>query len=651
MTRSSPGIHRILVVDADPATVASYRAVLCCPTVPGDPGIDAGIAPTSDNWPPAAAPTHEPMDFVLDASAEGNTGIELARTAVARHEPYALAIVDLTADTADTMRTVERLWEADPDLEIAITAGGAARCDDAMFETIANPDRLQVLRKPLSSVELRQLVRSLARKRWAETAARNAMQALDGANRRIQLEIEARQSAEGRLLYDPLTTLPNRLLLQDRLARCIERMQHDSNFGYALVFLDLDRFKELNDALGHEAGDQLLMAVGRLLSRVIRMFDTSIRDRDLAVRLGGDEFVLLLDGVRSAEEVHIVTSRILSELDAPVAIGSDFVRIGVSMGFAMATPEHRTADDILRDADAALYHAKNQGRGLVCAFDDAIRDTVLTRRRLSKELRHAVATDGLSLLYQPLVSLDDGVMEGFEALARWTHPELGAISPSRFIPIAEEYSHIFDLGRWVLRSACRQLRFWHDEFPAHTRLAMSVNVSHRQLTDPRFMPLVRELLEEFGLQGSAIALEITESAFAKDIEQTTALLEDIRRLGVQIHLDDFGTGFSSLSMFHRLPADAIKIDRSFVANMRLDGHVANIVQAILMMAANRGLRVIAEGIETPEQLVQLQALGCPSGQGFLLSKPMPHAEIAGLIALGRRRLPNLPDECQLRKSA
>jgi EAL domain-containing protein (putative c-di-GMP-specific phosphodiesterase class I) len=259
---------------------------------------------------------------------------------------------------------------------------------------------------------------------------------------------------------------------------------------------------------------------------------------------------------------------------------------------------------------------------------------VLTRRRLSKELREAVAQHLISIAYQPVFSLDDGDIEGFEALARWMHPELGAISPSLFIPIAEEEAIISDLGMWVLREACRQLHRWQQLKPECADLTMSVNVSHSQMLDTRFVSSVAQVLEEFGIAGNRLALEITESVFVDNIEHTARVLHDLRRLGVRIHLDDFGTGFSSLSMFHRLPVDAVKIDRSFIADMRIDGQVANIVQAIQIMASNRHLKVIAEGIESTDQLLQLQSLGCPCGQGFLLAMPMEADEVPTLLMHG-----------------
>ena len=614
MIRGGTQLHRILVIDDEASLHETYRSILCPAAAASDQAPDGGIG------------------FVIDSTRDAQHGLELLQSAIMRNEPYSVAIVDMRMPGRwDGVETVKRLWQIDPELEVVISSESASNPWTRVSQELGRPAKLLLLRKPIDPAEAWQVVRSLVQKRSSEATARNATLALEAMSQRLRHEIDARKSAEGKLLFDPLTALPNRVLLHNQIAACIERFRHDPSCGYAVVFLDLDRFKEINDSLGHDTGDALLIEVSRVLSKVVRSVDITGRDCDLAARLGGDEFVLLLDGVHTAADVRTVTTRITTALHDPIAVGGQSIRAEMSMGFALGTAEHCTPDDVLRDADAALYHAKKHGRGLVCEFNESIREKVLTRRRLSKELRKAVAKRQISLHYQPVFSLDDGTIEGFEALARWMHPELGAISPGLFIPIAEEDAIISDLGMWVLREACRQLREWMTITPACGELAMSVNVSHSQMLDTRFVSTVGDILNSHGLAGHQLALEMTESVFIDNIEHTTRVLQDLRRLGVRIHLDDFGTGFSSLSMFHRLPVDAVKIDRSFIADMRIDGHVANIVHAIQIMASNRQLMVIAEGIETSDQLLQLQALGCPCGQGFLLAKPMEPTEVPALL--------------------
>lgn len=658
MSQDDLHVHRVLAIDDDPAIQEDYRLILKSATSGGAKSESLRAVQANDGAPAcplkkcAACGGTDGLTFELDSATNGKTGLDMAGAALKSGKRYDIAIVDISMTTGwDGIETVESLWQLDPELEIVICSAYSDQPWDGIARRLGRPGKLLLLRKPFEAAELWQAVRSLAEKREAEAAVRDSLHALELANQQLRLQIEAEHRADENPMHDPLTALPNRLLLHDRLKRCIERMVREPSYSYAVLFLDLDNFKEVNDNLGLESGDALLKTVGKRLSGLVRIADTAVRDSSLATRLGGDEFVLVLDGIRNAEEVEVVTNRIARALAEPIDVNGQSILVGASMGYAMGTREHQTPDEILRDADAALYHAKRQGRQAVCGFDDSIRDKVLTRRRLSKDLKDAAEHGQISLLYQPLLSLDQGIIEGFEALARWRHPDLGPISPGVFIPISEEDGHIFGLGEWVLRTACRQLCAWRERFPANTELAMSVNVSHRQVVDARFLPMLKSVLNEFELPGRFLAIEITESVFADNIEATTSRLEAIRDLGVQLHLDDFGTGFSSLSMFHRLPVDAIKVDRSFVTNMRTDGHVANIVQAILMMAENRKLKVIAEGIESSDQLIQLQALGCPSGQGYLLSRPMPPEAIELLLSNGGLRLPELPDGYGLQKSA
>jgi diguanylate cyclase (GGDEF)-like protein len=624
------------VIDDEASFHDVCRSTLC-PAAQGGAIADAGgsVEVRSHGASPIRSSGDAGIAFTMHSADSGQQGLEMLRSAFVRNEPYSVAIVDMRMPGGwDGVETAKRLWQVDPELEIVIASECATQPWTRVLQELGRPSKLLLLRKPCEPAEVWQVVRSLVQKRASESAARGAMMALESANQRLRHEMEARKNAEGRLLFDPLTGLPNRVLLHNQLNACIDRFRRDGERGYAVVFLDLDRFKEINDSLGHDTGDALLVEVSRLLSKMVRTVDTTARDCDLAARLGGDEFVLLLDGLHTADDVRKVTARITTALHEPIQVADQSIRVEMSMGFALGTLEHHTPDDVLRDADAALYHAKKLGRGIVCEFNESIREKVLTRRRLSKELREAVAQHLISIAYQPVFSLDDGDIEGFEALARWMHPELGAISPSLFIPIAEEEAIISDLGMWVLREACRQLHRWQQLKPECADLTMSVNVSHSQMLDTRFVSSVAQVLEEFGIAGNRLALEITESVFVDNIEHTARVLHDLRRLGVRIHLDDFGTGFSSLSMFHRLPVDAVKIDRSFIADMRIDGQVANIVQAIQIMASNRHLKVIAEGIESTDQLLQLQSLGCPCGQGFLLAMPMEADEVPTLLMHG-----------------
>lgn len=628
---SPSGRNRILVIDDEAVIHDSYRAVLCpdeCSSEALD-ALDEELFGESESEPNRRAG----FAFEVDCASQGREGFEMLKAAIAEGRPYRMAFVDMRMPPGwDGAETVEHLWKEDPDLEVVICTAYSEHPWEQIAERLGQTHRLLLLRKPYDSSEVWQLASSLCQKRIVEETAQATLRELEYSNARLKEEAAARRSVEGQLKYDSLTSLPNRLLLYDRLERCIERAKRNDDFVYAVLFLDLDNFKGINDNFGHAMGDYLLVEVGRRLKSCLRSVDTSMRpDADTPARLGGDEFVLLLEDVGSAADMRKVADRILERMSEPVSIAGHDITISASLGCAMGSPDHLVADDALRDADAALYQAKSSGKGQVRLFDESIREQLLTHNRMKQDLQVAVEQNELQVLYQPIVSLDSGLLEGFEALLRWRHPELGMINPTLFIPVAEECGAIHEIGRWVLRESCQQLLVWHELFPDRRDLVMNVNVSARQLTDPTFVDSVRGLLEEIGLDGTRLNVEITESVFIDNLEAVCEQLSRIREAGVGLHLDDFGTGFSSLSSFHKLPIDAIKIDRSFVMHMSTDGHVANIVQAIQLMASNRNLKVIAEGIETIEQLSQLQALGCVSGQGYYMSRPADAVAAQGLI--------------------
>ncbi|HEX2838023.1 MAG TPA: EAL domain-containing protein [Phycisphaerales bacterium] len=631
MSQQTPSRDRVLVIDDEQSVREAYRASLA-PQGAAPASLDALDAAL---FGASASASTAPV-FDVDLAAQGREGLERVKAAVSEGRPYGVAFVDMRMPPGwDGQETVEQLWKADPDLEVVICTAYSDDPWERVAERLGQSHRLLLLRKPFEVSEVWQLAASLSRKRRAESAMRMAHTALEAINAKLKAEIDARQTVEGRLKYDPLTALPNRLLLHERVERCIERARRENTFNYAVLFVDLDDFKAVNDTFGHAIGDALLIEVGKRLSQCLRGGDTAVKaEGDLPARLGGDEFVMLLDGVRNADEVRVVASRIQQALAQPVLIAGHEVAVAASIGFAMGSPHYQIPDDALRDADAALYQAKSDGKGAVRAFDDAIRANVLTRRRLANDLPLAVSGSQLRILYQPIHSLETGALESFEALLRWQHPELGPISPLQFIPVAEESGAIHEIGLWVLREACQQLRVWHERFPQSSHLSVAVNVSYHQLASARFAESVRTILKQVGLDGRHLNIEITEGVFIDSMETALAHLSELRAAGIGLHLDDFGTGYSSLSLFHQLPIDAIKIDRSFVANMGLDGRVANIVQAIQVMASNRNLKVIAEGIETIEQLAQLQALGCASGQGYFMSRPVDAAAAQELIRKG-----------------
>ena len=420
---------------------------------------------------------------------------------------------------------------------------------------------------------------------------------------------------------DPLTGIPNRLYFLDRLESAIETARQQATV-FAVLFIDLDGFKQVNDSLGHAAGDELLIDVAGRLRASIR---TSTRQggptQSVVARIGGDEFAILLGHIQHEGDPAIVAGRILERLSDPFHLEGRRMYVTASIGIALSGTGF-TPEDLLRNADTAMYHAKTTGKARYEYFNEGLREQAVTRFEMETGLRKAIDEGQLVLHYQPIVSQIDRRICGFEALVRWNHPERGLVPPNDFIPIAEESDLILHLGRWVLRESCRQMAAWHKSFAPDPPLIISVNVSARQLSDSRLMDDVELALAESGLKHESLALEMTESSIMGDAEQTLATLNRLKKMNIRLEIDDFGTGYSSLSYLQRLPFDILKIDRSFVRELSAGKGSLDIVKAILQLARSFRLEVIAEGVETEEQLSVLRALGCGYLQGYLFSRPV-----------------------------
>jgi diguanylate cyclase (GGDEF)-like protein len=429
--------------------------------------------------------------------------------------------------------------------------------------------------------------------------------------------------------HDSLTRLPNRTLLADHLRLAIERARRHPDHLFAVLFLDLDRFKNINDSLGHAAGDRLLVETALRLEQCSRPSDT-------VARLGGDEFAVLLDGLESECDAVRIAERVQEELMRPFHLGGHEVYTAASIGITLSTHGYEDPENVLRDADTAMYRAKEKGKARYELFDAEMHADALARLRLENDLRRAVEHREFEVYYQPVVTLASGKLSGFEALVRWRHPERGIVGPSEFIPLAEETRMIAEIGGWVLEEACRQMSEWRELIPSQQHLTISVNLSSKQLTQPGLVESVRRTLRETNLPPHCLKLEITESAVMDNPETAASVLAQLRGLGIQLSIDDFGTGYSSLSYLHRFPVDTLKIDRSFVAKMTDNSENGEIVRTIVTLASNLGMCVIAEGVETDEQHARLEALGCEYGQGFLYSAPV---EAESALALIRRGVP------------
>jgi diguanylate cyclase (GGDEF)-like protein/PAS domain S-box-containing protein len=450
---------------------------------------------------------------------------------------------------------------------------------------------------------------------------RSVANVLTGALRRLAAERNVRHQA----LHDPLTALPNRALLLDRLRIALARHRRDQRW-VALLYLDLDDFKGINDSLGHGAGDTLLRSLAPRLSEALRPSDT-------LARIGGDEFAILCEGLEDVTESAAIAERLLAVVARPVDVAGVELRPTGSLGIALAGPGTAIdGEDLVRDGGVAMYRAKRAGRGRYEIFDDGMRAETVERVALTHDLRRAIDDGALRLVYQPMVRFGAQRASGFEALVRWTHPERGEIPPGRFIPLAEQHGLIEPLGRWVLREALDQLRRWRDDGVALGDMAMSVNVSRVQLSRPGLADEIFEALAERGLPAEQLVVEVTESAVMDDPDVANATLDALAAAGVRIALDDFGVGQSSLACLRDLPLDALKLDRGFITSLASSPQAAAIVRAVCDMAKTLGFSVVAEGVETEEQSQVVEALGCDLGQGYLYARPTPPEDVPAVVA-------------------
>ena len=582
-------------------------------------------------------------DYEIDSATSGQEGLALLKAASEKQTPYQMAFVDMRMPNGwDGLETIKQFWALEPGLQVVICTAYSEYSWEQIVQQLGFSDRLLILKKPFDNLEVCQLAAALT-ERWAtnQRTAEMIRQIRDEAISR------ARESARKKG-FDDLTGLPDRMLLIDRLDRMIAQSNREAKKKAAVLFLDFDRFNVVNESLGHGTGDKLLVEISGRLAATLRTTDTvALAGHDestnpdeseatTAARVGGDEFVLLLDNIREDYDAVRVAERLLVVLSEPYIIDGHTIHTSASIGITTMSSGYQDSEAMLRDANIALHHAKTAGKARYMVFDQKMHVQAMTRLTLEHDLRIAVAQKQFKLQYQPLINLSDNSVRGFEALLRWPHPQRGLVSPAEFVPLAEEIGQITQLGEWVIREACRQFGQWRRTNPEFANRSVSVNLSRKQLGSPSLLDVIQNALDENGLTPDSLKLEITESAIMDNHETAVNVLHQIHAMGIELHMDDFGTGYSSLSCLHQFPLRELKIDRSFIQKLGKRPEHAAIVKAIITLAHNLNIEVVAEGVETIDNVHQLRAMGCDIVQGYFFAKPLDPAD-AEKFTLGETR--------------
>ena len=615
---AAPINRRILVIDDNAAIHNDFRKVL------GADGEDASALAAAELAILGEAPLQAVnRGFEVDSAYQGQEGVAKIRQAVAEGRPYAMAFVDMRMPPGwDGLETIERLWGIDPEIQVVICSAHSDRDWTDVVSRLNNSDQLLVIKKPFEAVEVVQSANALTRKWQNERMVRRQVETLE---QEVTARTHGLETANKQLrhlaTHDALTGLPNRVLMDDRIGQCIALADRQKQ-TFAVIVLDVDRFKMVNDSFGHRVGDELLKEVALRLKEVVR-------DVDTVARLGGDEFVLIITQSPEADAAENVAARIIEVMQTPVRIAGIDVHTTSSMGIAFYPRDASTIEALLAHADAAMYFAKQKGRNNFQCFMPRMDTATQEKVRLETDMHVALERGQFQLHYQPKVNTATGAMHGAEALLRWTHPELGEIPPSKFIPIAEESGLIGAIGAWVVREACRQARAWQDNGLPWLRVA--VNLSASQFRQGDLLSTIRDALDTAGLEARFLEVELTESVVMSDPEESIAILEQLSAMGVLVSVDDFGTGYSSMSYLRRLPIDKIKIDRGFIGEVMSRPDDASIVRAIVSLAHSLKLKVVAEGVESVEQLEFLKTLGCDQYQGFHFSPALPAAQFEALV--------------------
>jgi diguanylate cyclase (GGDEF)-like protein len=626
---TTPVNRRILVIDDNVDIHNDFRKVIGGNLSEADALAAAELALLGES----PSSVTQQQSYEVDSAYQGQEGVARVQQALDEGRPYAMAFVDMRMPPGwDGLETIERLWVIDPDVQIVICS---AHSDYDWADVVArlnNSDKLLVVKKPFEAIEVMQCANALTRKWQNERIVRRQVETLEQV---VTARTEGLETANKQLrhlaTHDALTGLPNRVLMDDRMSQSIA-VADSQRQTFACILMDLDRFKLVNDSLGHRAGDELLKEVSRRLKGVVR-------DVDTVARLGGDEFVLIISPSSDQAPALQVANRIIDALQAPVRVAGVEIHTSTSIGIAFYPGDAGTVETLLAHADAAMYCAKQRGRNNFQCFVPSMNTATFEKVRLESDMRVALEQKQFELHYQPKVNTATGVMHGAEALLRWKHPVRGNIPPAEFIPIAEECGLIGSIGAWVVQEACRQARAW--QLAGLPFLRVAVNLSPSQFRQGNVVAIIRDALDAAELEARFLEVELTESTVMSDPEESINILEKLSVMGVLVSVDDFGTGYSSMSYLRRFPIDKLKIDRGFIKEVMSRPEDASIVRAIVSLAHSLKLKVVAEGVESIEQLDFLKSLGCDQYQGYHFSPALPPTQFEALVRTKRSEEPKL----------
>jgi diguanylate cyclase (GGDEF)-like protein len=615
--------RRILIVDDATSIHLDFRKILCA---------DADAEPSLDTLEQTlfGTTTVARQAFILDSAYQGQEALDLVSRALATNTPYAMAFIDMRMPPGwDGLQTIEQLWNVDPNLQIALCTAYSDYSFEAIEARLKYNDQLLILKKPFDHLEIRQMASALT---WKWQLAQDAALKVIGLERTIEERVQELLKVSHLLQYDALTELPNSTLLGDRLTQAIALgRRHDTQL--AVMFIGLDRFKRINNALGYPVGDEVLQQVSQSLV-------AAVRESDSVFRYGSDEFVILLNDVQHPQQTQHIAQKVLQAISVTRHVAGHDLSVTASLGISIYPNDSSTAVELIKHAETAMHTTKERGPDDLSFYTEDMNLRARHQQNLESAIRQALEHDEFALHYQPKLDLKTGRILGAEALIRWFQPRSGWVHPADFIPVAEDSGLIVPLTQWVLRHACEQAQAWRTMGLAPLRI--SVNISAIDFRQREFVDNLAAILKQTGLPPDQLELEITESVLMQNVDDTVDILNRIKAMGVRLALDDFGTGYSSLSYLRRFPIDVLKIDQSFVRGLHENSQDAQLISAIIGMGKSLELNIIAEGVETVEQLDFLRAQHCEEGQGFLFSKAVPAKDFAQLLQVGSPTL--MPDQ-------